>query len=156
MNHISHRTSITVNAPIDETLPLFTAKGECLWIADWKPIYVYPASGEPMTGMIWKTLSHDENPTDDIWITTNYDTQQHTASYVKVTPNTLVTHVDIDCTAIDNTKTQVQITYTLTALSPLGQPHIKKLTKPHYDAWIQSWEKAVNHYLQHGERATAD
>jgi len=149
MQHISQTTSIVVNATPDETLPLFTAVGETLWIAGWNPTYVYPESGEPSTGMIWTTANHDQ--TDSVWVTVNYDTTTQTASYIKWTPNKHVTRVDIQCQLAPNNKTSVQVTYTLTALNEHGYEDIRKMSnKAEFDGWIKSWENEINHYLEHG------
>lgn len=148
MQHISRSTTIQVKAPVDEALPLFTAVGECLWVPGWNPTYIYPESGEAETGMIWKT---DTDGKDAIWVTVNYDTVQHLASYVKWTPEKHVTRIDIDCNSTEDGNTQAQVTYTLTALAEEGHADIEKLTEKYYQEWIASWEVAINHYLDLGE-----
>lgn len=149
MQQVSHSTTIRVNATPDETLPLFTAAGERLWIKEWKPTYIYPKSGEPQQGMVWKTTS--EANIDEIWVTVTYNVEQHTATYVKWSPENNVTRIDIQCSPIDDAHTRVQITYTVTALNNKARTGLQAFTKAHYDHWIMSWEKAINHYLQHGE-----
>ena len=149
MQQVSHSTTIRVNATPDETLPLFTAAGERLWIKEWNPTYIYPETGEPKEGMIWKTT--DDASIDEIWVTVNYDVTQHTATYVKWSPKNNVTRIDIQCSSIDDTQTLVQVTYTITALSDKELISLEEFTKEHYDSWLRSWERAVNHYLQHGE-----
>ena len=149
MQHISHTTTIQLNAPPSEIVPLFTAKGECLWIVGWSPEYIYPASGDPQTGMIWKTKNHDQ--TDAIWVTANYDTVQNAVTYIKYTPDMHITRIDIQCDPVEDAQTLAQITYTLTALGEAGQADIIKFTEDHYTHWIASWEKALNYYLEYGE-----
>jgi len=149
MQQVSHSTTIHVNATPDETLPLFTAAGERLWIKEWDPTYIYPESGEPQQGMIWKTTNHAN--IDEIWVTVTYDMARHIATYVKWSPESNVTRIDIRCRPIDDARTQVQVTYTVTALSEEGVAGLKSFTKEHYNQWILTWEKAIEHYLQHGE-----
>jgi hypothetical protein len=149
MQPVSHSTTIQVNATPDETLPLFTAAGERLWIKEWQPTYIYPEDGEPKQGMIWKT-TNDAN-IEEIWVTVNYDVVQHTATYVKWSPENNVTRIDVQCSPIDGGQTEVQVTYTITPLSEKGVHGLKSFTKAHYEHWIKAWEKAINHYLQHGE-----
>jgi len=74
MRQVSHSTTIQVNATPDRTLPLFTAAGERLWIKEWDPMYIYPETGEPKEGMIWKTTNAAN--IDEIWVTVNYDVAQ--------------------------------------------------------------------------------
>ena len=97
MQPVSHSTTIKVNANPDETLPLFTAAGECLWVKGWNPTYIYPETGEPKEGMIWKTTHAN---VDEIWVTVNYDVTQHTATYLKWSPAKTVTRIDIQCRSI--------------------------------------------------------
>jgi len=149
MQQVSHSTTIQVNATPDEALPLFTAVGERLWIKEWNPTVIYPESGEPQQGMIWKTTN--EANVDEIWVTVTYDVEQHTVTYVKWSPDNNVTRIDIQCTSIGDAHTQVQISYTITALSNKGRAGLKSFSKVHYVHWIMTWEKAINHYLQHGE-----
>jgi len=149
---VSHRTTIILNAPPHDIMPLFTASGERLWVAGWTPEYIYPKTGEPQTGMIWKTTHHDEN--DSIWVTINYDTVQNSITYIKHTPDKLITRIDIQCNAINNKQTSAHITYTLTAITPNGAANIETFTEAYYTVWIDSWEKALNHYLEYGEMLT--
>jgi hypothetical protein len=149
MQQVSHSTTIEVNTTPDEALPLFTAVGERLWIKEWDPAYIYPESGEPMQGMIWKTTN--AAGIDEIWVTVTYDVEQHAACYVKWSPEKHVTRIDVDCDAIDDDRTRVQVTYTITALSEEGLAQLKHFTKAHYERMIKPWQGAVNHYLETGE-----
>ena len=148
MQYVSRSTTIELNATPDAALLLFTAAGEREWVPGWDPIYIYPETGEPGTGMIWKTEAHDQ---EAIWVTINHDTEQHTAAYVKWTPEKHVTRIDVQCDPAPDGKTVARVTYTLTALSEQGGADIEKLTEDHYNEWIASWEKAINHYLATGE-----
>jgi hypothetical protein len=150
-NHISRTSTITLNDSPDKILPLFTAYGETLWITGWNPDYVYSEDGEAKTNSVWKT-QHDENDPETIWVTINYDTETYTVIYINVTPDNRVTRIDIQCDAVEDGKTAVQIPYTITALGEKGLHYIKQLTQEHYDNWMQhSWKMAINYYLQHGE-----
>lgn len=149
MQRVSHTTSIRVNAPPEEALPLFTAKGEELWVAGWKPKYIYPESGETEVGLIWTTAINDT--TRAIWVTVEYDSEKGTASYVKWTPDKHVTRIDVRCDPAEHDKTIATVTYTLTALGEAGYSDIEALTEDHYEARIASWERAINHYLEFDE-----
>ncbi|MCP5100644.1 MAG: hypothetical protein GY943_34275 [Chloroflexi bacterium] len=153
-NYVSRTATITLNDSPDKILPLFTAYGETLWITGWNPEYVYPEDGEAKTGSVWKT-QHDKNAPETVWVTINYDTETHSVTYVNITPNKQVSRIDIQCDALDESKTSAQITYTITALGEKGTDYIKQLTQAHYDHWMQhSWKKAINHYLQIGEASS--
>lgn len=149
MKHISRTMAIQLNAPPDQTLPLFTAVGECLWIPDWEPTYIYPESGEPQTGMIWKTSQYSN--VDSIWITAEYDTVACHATYIRFTPERHVARIDVQCDSIDGAKTIAEVTYSVTAIHADGHEDIEMLTEARFREMIGWWEKAINHYLESGE-----
>lgn len=148
MKHISHTATIAMNAPPDEVFPLFTPVGERLWISTWNPEYVYPESGEAATGTIFKT-AHGEVET--IWVTVNYDVEQHVATYINVTPEVQVIRIDIQCHDAPDAMSTANVTYTHTALSEHGQTVVETVTEAHFRLRMSWWEKAINHYLQHGQ-----
>jgi hypothetical protein len=149
MKHISRTAKIQVNASPEKALPLFTAKGEELWVTGWKPTYVYPESGEPELNAVWTTKI--DATTTAVWVTVDYDPQNGSASYVKWTPDRHVTRVDIQCDPDGEGRSITTVTYTRTALSEAGSSELIALTKDQYDARIASWERAINHYLEHNE-----
>jgi len=128
---------------------LFTAKGECLWVPGWEPEYVYPESGEPMTGMIWKTRSYQD--LEEVCVTVDYDTVQHSVTYLKWTEGKHVERFDIQCNAAADGNSDVHVNYTLTALNDEAHAAVESMSEEAYVGWIREWELAVNHYLAHGE-----
>lgn len=59
MNHLSRAHHIDLAAPPAEVFPLFTPAGEKLWIREWDPRYLHPASGETRQGMVFTTGAGD-------------------------------------------------------------------------------------------------
>ena len=124
-----------------------------MWVPGWNPDYVYPENGEAVTDSVWKT-HHDINDPETIWVTANYDREKHSVTYINMTPEKQVTRIDIQCDALEDSKTSARITYTITALGKKGTDYISQLTEEHYQHWMKhSWEKSINFYLHHGKAA---
>src|SRR6185369_5976608 len=51
----SQSGEILIPGPIDKVFPLFTPKGELLWIPTWKYTPVFPPSGETERDMVFRT-----------------------------------------------------------------------------------------------------
>jgi hypothetical protein len=144
-----HRSEIiALNAAADEVFPLFTPVGERLWVPGWNPEYVYPADGEAQTGNVFKTKLGDD---ETFWLTVKYDAQTREATYVNVTPNVRVTRIDIKCRPQAETCT-AEVTYTVTPLSESAQGTFEEeFSEPNYKKWMGDWQRAINHYLEHGQ-----
>jgi hypothetical protein len=140
---------IQLLAPASEVFPLFTPVDEKLWAAEWDPQLVHPASGEAQEGMVF-TTTHAGEPTS-IWTIVLFDKGNSRISYVKVTPEKLVTKIDIRCQENPDGSTGAEVTYTHTALSPHGNDFIEGFTEAKYRDQINGWEQAINHTLKHGQ-----
>jgi hypothetical protein len=51
-------------------------------------------------------------------------------------------------------KTKAVLTYIKTSLRELGDRVLEEFTKENYDIMMDSWEKAMNHYLKAGKMLT--
>lgn len=60
--HVQRSHTIVLNGVPEVVFPLFTPAGEKLWVDDWDPVYLYPASGETQEGMVFST-GHDDETT---------------------------------------------------------------------------------------------
>ncbi len=146
--HLTRSTSIHLAASPDRVFPLFEPLAERAWAAEWEPEILYPPSGATEEGTVFITRHHTAVPT--IWTVVQFAPQQFQIRYVRVAPDSHVAHIAIACTESESGMTQATITYTFTALTEHGNAYIETFTEDHYRHWIQSWETAINHYLQHG------
>ncbi len=143
----SHK--IHVSAPVDRAFPLFEPLGEKHWAHGWEPEMLYPASGVAKVGTVFTTQKAGE-PTK-IWTIIGYEREQAHVTYINVLPHAYTSRIDVRCEADGAETTSVCVTYTLTALSPHGNEYIERFTEEHhYQAYISSWERAIEHYLLHG------
>ena len=147
MRQIVRRGAFQIEHPASDIFPLFTPVGETLWIREWKPEYIYPVSGEAGEGTIWKT-THGKHET--IWVTVTYDEENRLVSYVNITPGVNTVRVDVHCED-EGSGTRVQVKYTYTALSPYGEQGLGQITDAAFSQRMDSWQRAINHYLENGE-----
>ncbi len=145
---IAHTYEQTLNGTIQEIMPLYCPVRELDWCESWSPKAVYSHSGLVEKDCIFIT-SHGEE--DVVWLVTDYDVEKGQVEMYYHIPNTLVTKLDIQLTSVAPDKTKAVLTYSKTSLSEAGDQALKEFTKGEYDIMMDSWEKAMNHYLSTGK-----
>lgn len=146
--HVSRTATIHLTAPESRVFPLFEPIDEKLWAEGWEPEMLHPESGAAQQGAVFLTRHPGEPVT--IWTIARYEPDKHQISYVRVTPESRLAWVDIQCVGNEDGTTSATISYTFTALSELGNQFIEQFTEAHYREWMTSWEAAINHFLRHG------
>ncbi|WP_322029340.1 SRPBCC family protein [Paraburkholderia sp. J76] len=136
--HASHR--IAVDAPVEQAFLFFTPAGEELWVDGWKPTYVHPLDGRTEAGMVFLTGQGDELT---IWTLTDFDRQAHRSRYVRCTPASRTSIVDVHCAALDETRTEVCVSYTLTALNAVGERLLEDFEGERFAAMIDDWARKI-------------
>lgn len=143
-HQVQHSATIQLNAAPAKTFPLFTPKGETLWVQDWNPTYVYPASGEVCLNSVWTTPHAGQ---DLLWVTVVHQPEDYSAAYINIVPDVMVRRVDVNFVALDDDKTAATIRYIYTSLSPAGDELLATLTEDYYANMMQDWEESVNAIL---------
>lgn len=137
--HLHCRHRITVDLPADQAFMLFTPAGEERWVEGWAPRYVHPADGRTEAGMVFSTGSGDETTH---WLLADFDRAAHRSRYVRCTPASRMTVVEVQCRAIDGARTEVDVGYTLTALNDAGLAAIDCFARG-FVAMIDGWAAAI-------------
>jgi hypothetical protein len=150
-NRISYTYEQIINGTVKEIMPLYCPVREIDWCENWKPKAVYSNSGLVEKDCIFIT-SHEE--TDIVWIVTDYDIEKGQVEMFYHIPNVLVTKLEIQVTPIHENKTKAILKYSKTSLSDIGDKVLEEFTKEEYDIMMDSWEKAMNHYLETGKMLT--
>ncbi len=150
-NRVSHTYEQMINGKIEEIIPLYCPVRELDWCENWNPKLVYSNSGLVEKDCIFIT---PQGKTDIVWIVTDYDTKKGHVEMFYHVPGVLVTKLEIQVTAITENKTKAILTYSKTSLSNLGDEILDEFTKKEYDIMMDSWEKAMNHYLKTGKMLT--
>jgi hypothetical protein len=142
---------IRIPLAIGEAFPLFTPKGEELWVPGWKPDYISPASGETCEEMIFQT---DHGNESTLWTCLQWQPDQHHVRYLRVTPRSRAAFVDVRCASDGLVRTLVRISYAYVALSESGHAVIESMSRGSFSAMIDEWATLIDEY-QRGQREAA-
>lgn len=137
--HACHR--ITVDAPIDRAFMFFTPAGEELWVDGWQPAYLHPADGRTEAGMVFTT---GQGADHTLWLLADFDRAQHRSRYVRSTPGSRTGTVEVQCRALGAGRTEVEVAYTLTALSPAGAELLVGFEGASFVAMIDGWAREIS------------
>jgi hypothetical protein len=135
-------------APPDRVMPLLTPDGERAWEEDWDPTVLYAAPA-PGVGTVFTTRHPGRPPT--VWFLEEYDTAHHRVRYVRMTPGSDVTQLDIALAPVGADRTTATVRYTYTGFSDEGNAFVATMTPEHYEHRLRAWETALNHFLTTGE-----
>ena len=138
--HIERRHRIVLALPVEVAFPLFTPKGEEAWAAGWTPEYLHPADGETRLGMVFRTFHGGETT---LWGCVDHRPEEHRIRYVRVTPDSRFAFVDVACRAIAADRTEVEVAYAQTALSPAGDAALAQLDEVRFAATIDGWRVEI-------------
>jgi hypothetical protein len=136
--HASHR--IVVDAAVDQAFMFFTPAGEELWVDGWKPTYVYPRDGRTESGMVFTTGQGDELT---IWTLADFDREAHRSRYLRCTPATRTSLVEVRCVALDEARTEVRVSYEFTALNAAGEQVLEVFEGERFAAMIDDWARKI-------------
>ena len=145
---------IRIPLAIGEAFPLFTPKGEELWVPGWKPDYISPASGETCEEMIFAT---DHGNESTLWTCLQWRPDQHHVRYLRTTPGSRAAFVDVRCLPDGPVRTLVRVSYTYVALSESGRAAIASMSRGSFSAMIDEWATLIDGYRRgQGEAMAAD
>ena len=136
--HVSQR--IVVDAPVDQAFMFFTPAGEELWVDGWKPTYIHPSDGRTESGMVFLTGRGDELT---VWTLADFDREAHRSRYVRSTPASRTSLVEVRCAALDEARTEVWVSYTLTALNAHGERVLENFEGERFTAMIDDWARRI-------------
>lgn len=134
----SHR--IVVDGPIDQAFMWFTPAGEELWVDGWRPSYLHPSDGRTEGGMVFTTGQGDDLT---IWTLADFDRVAHRSRYLRCTPASRTGFVEVRCAALDAARTEVCVSYTLTALNAAGEKVLEGFEGERFAAMIDGWAQAI-------------
>jgi hypothetical protein len=143
---------IRIPLPIGEAFPLFTPKGEELWVPGWKPDYISPASGETCEEMIFATDNGNEST---LWTCLQWRPDQHHVRYLRITPGSRAAFVDVHCLSDGQFRTLVRVSYAFVALSESGHALIHSMSRDSFSTMVDEWAALIERYQRgQGEAAT--
>jgi hypothetical protein len=146
MSKIQHTELFEIAQPIQELFPLFSAEGEKKWVPGWSYENIM-SSTELHEDYVFITKTHDHATTDAIWVVKKYEPENHCVQFYKVEPEDKVGIIEVVCTQITDTNTEVQVTYEYIGLSDKGNLFIKDFTSSKYKEFIAEWKSLLNTYF---------
>lgn len=133
--------------PIFELFPLFSPEGEKRWVPGWDYENLM-GKRELSEDYVFLTKSHDHGTTDAIWIVKRHDPEQHLVQFYKIEPEDKVGIVTVKCTALEPSKTKIQVTYKYLALSTTGEAFIAQFNELAYERFITEWQILLLKYFE--------
>ena len=140
MKSITHTKAFEMNLPVEALFPLFSPEGEKHWVPGWHYQNIMGTT-KLSEDYVFTTQSHDHADTDAIWIVKAYDPGSHFVQFYKVEPGYKVGVITVKCSALEDSKTEINVTYTYIALSATGETFVSGFTERDYEAFINEWEK---------------
>src|SRR5208282_4130596 len=139
-------------APPGKVFPLLCPVREADWVPGWQYRLIYSESGVAECGCVFITPNEDR--TETIWVVTDYDPASFRIGFAWVNPGLVAAQITI---CLSNSSgvlghTSALIQYTYTGLSAEGNREVERYDQKWFRHKMQSWEAAINHYLQTGKR----
>jgi len=122
-----------------EAIEFFTPEGERAWAEDWDPVYIHPASGATVEGMVFTTAAGGE---ETLWLLTKYEPGAGVAEYARITPASRLAVVKVRCEE-ESAQTRVTVSYTITGLSAAGNGYVREMTAHRFADYIDTWPASI-------------
>jgi hypothetical protein len=102
--------------------------------------------------MVFTTGDGDELT---FWTLADYETApRRRARYTRVTPGSRSAFVDVECTPLGPDETEVEVRYTLTALTERGDADLAAMDQAAFVSMIEGWRSAIDERLPQLRAAT--
>ena len=151
---VSHKYTQTNDGPPEKVFPLLCPVREADWVPGWKYRLIFSESGVAEDGCVFST-PNDAGP-DTVWMVTHYDPAAYQIAYAWVEPGMIATQLRISLAPAPGDKTTTRICYLYTGLSPAGNAVLERYTPEWFRSKMESWERAINHYLATGKLVQAE
>jgi hypothetical protein len=149
--HTRTEFKFTVDAPFEQTAPLFGANEERKWSPDWDPQFIYPNPARDQEGMVFQVAHGHYSST---WVNTAFDLAAGHIQYAYVLNDAMTTLIDIHLTRAAAQKTDVTVVYERTALVPEANEHVQHFTKGDEKSG-KEWSEAISAYFAKLRGATS-
>ena len=146
MNQVKHSADFQIGQPAEILFPLFSAEGEKCWVPGWDYTNVM-GTIDLHEDYIFITGDHDHAASDAIWIVKRYQPSDYLVEFYKVEPENKVGIITVQCSALSETNTNVNVTYEYIALSDKGTEFIRSFTSQEYKNFISEWQQLLEAYF---------
>ncbi len=145
---VSHEYTQTNDGPPEKVFPLLCPVREADWVPGWQYRLIYSESGLAEDGCVF-TTPNDADP-ETLWMVTYYHPAAFTIAFAWIEPGMIATQIRIALCPAPAGKTSALIRYIYTGLSPAGNAVLDRYTTGWFRNKMQSWERAINHFLRNG------
>jgi hypothetical protein len=146
-SRILHDYTQTNCAAPGRVFPLLCPVREADWVPGWDYTLIYSQSGVAELGCVFTTPN--QHGPETTWIVTEYDPSAFRIAFLWIWPGMVATQIRISLRPGESAgTTESLVSYTYTGLSPEGNREIARYDEAWFRGKMQSWEKAINHYLK--------
>jgi len=143
--------------PPEKVFPLLCPVREADWVPGWEYRLIYSQSGLAEYGCVF--ITPNEDGTETTWVVTEYDPASFRIAFAWVYRGMVAAQIRIRLSRNSGAQVPGQtgafISYAYTGLSPEGNREVERYDQKWFQHKMQSWEAAINHYLQTGKRIDA-
>jgi hypothetical protein len=125
--------------------PLFSPEGERVWIKDWDPRPVFPASIEFRADTVFRQGEGDGNA---VWTIVDVDWSSHRAEYVRVAPASHAAHLWVKINDVGSERCRVHVEYRITAFAEHGYSLLQTFSEGAYVTRMQNWKRQIEEHLR--------
>jgi len=147
MNNIKHSKDFQLEQAAKIVFPLFSAEGEKLWVPGWDYENIMEST-ELHEDYIFLTKNHDHAAADAIWLVKRYEPDNFLVEFYKVEPEEKIGIITVQCTALSEDKTNINVTYEYIALEQKGNEFIDRFTSQEYEVFIGEWQQLLETYFE--------
>lgn len=149
---VAHEYTQNNVAPPEKVFPLLCPVREADWVPGWLYRVIYSESGVAEYGCVFVTPNEDG--TETTWVVTDYEPGSFHIAFAWVNPGLVAAQITISLSGSAEAPghTSALIQYIYTGLSPEGNREVERYDPKWFRHKMQSWEEAINHYLQTGKR----
>ena len=140
----------TINALPEKVFPLLCPVREAEWLNGWQYNMIYSESGVVEEGAVFSTPREGEPET--VWIVTKHDPVNYRVEFTRITHQSRTCMLRIVVSPKDKNSSYVDISYTYTGITPLGNQFIDELTEEAFCEDMKFWEDSVNYFLNTGKQ----
>lgn len=138
------------HATPEKVFPLLCPVREKDWLDGWDYEMIFSLSGVAEQDCVFATPHHGEQKT--IWYVSHYDNKNYQIEFIRTTPLESVVKINIQLKPVEQSQTEVNISYQYLGLNENENNHITNTLEKEFITSMQWWEKAINHYLKTGEK----
>ncbi len=151
---VAHEYTQNNVAPPERVFPLLCPVREAEWVPGWQYRLIYSESGRAEYGCVF--ITPNEDGTETTWIVTDYDPASFHIAFAWMNPGLVAAQIKISLSSADTPgHTRALVQYTYTGLSTEGNQEVERYDQEWFRHKMQSWEAAINHYLQAGKKIDA-